>query len=64
MRRIVEKCRSRCGVPKKEYKMARRRSWRRRGKRMLYGRRSRALRRRMRRVTRRSGLRRYGGILR
>ena len=43
--------------------MARRRNWRRRS-RMLFGRRSRALRRRMRRVTRRSGLRSYGGIVR
>lgn len=43
--------------------MARRRSWRRRTK-MLFGRRSRALRRKMRRVTRRSGLRSYGGIVR
>lgn len=41
----------------------RRRSWRRKT-RMLYGRRSRALRKRMRRVRRKSGLKTYGGILR
>lgn len=39
-----------------------RRSWKRR--RLLFGRRSRMLRRRMRRVSRRRGLSRYGGILR
>lgn len=41
----------------------RKRSWRRRT-RLLFGRRSRAMRKRMRRVTRRSGLKSYGGIVR
>lgn len=41
----------------------RKRSWRRRG-RMLFGRKSRTLRRRLRRVRRKSGLKGYGGILR
>ena len=40
----------------------RRRSWRRR--KLLFGRRSRLLRKRMRRVHRRSGLKSYGGIVR
>lgn len=39
-----------------------RRSWKRR--RLLFGRRSRLLRRSVRRVSRRRGLRSYGGILR
>lgn len=45
----------------------RRRSWKRVGrafKKMLYGRKSRLLRRRMRRVHRSSGLKSYGGIVR
>lgn len=41
----------------------RKRSWRRRG-RMLFGRKSRRLRRRLRSVRRKSGLKGYGGILR
>lgn len=40
------------------------RSKRRRIRRMLFGRRSRTLRKRLRRVSRRSGLKSYGGILR
>lgn len=40
-----------------------RRSWRRRT-RMLFGRRSRTLRKRMRLIRRKSGLRSYGGICR
>lgn len=40
------------------------RSKRRRIRRMLFGRRARTLRKRLRRVHRRSGLRSYGGILR
>ncbi len=48
----------------KEVLMAyKKRSWRRRG-RMLFGRKSRTLRRRLRRVRRKSGLKGYGGILR
>lgn len=41
----------------------RRRSWKRRA-RLLFGRRSRLLRKRMRRVHRKSGLKSYGGIVR
>lgn len=40
-----------------------RRSWKRRT-RLLFGRRSRLLRKKMRRVHRKSGLKGYGGILR
>ena len=40
-----------------------RRSWKRRY-RLLFGRRSRLIRKRLRRVRRKSGLRGYGGILR
>ena len=42
----------------------RKRSWRRRTRKMLFGRRSRAMRKRMRRITRKSGLKGYGGICR
>lgn len=41
----------------------RRRSWRRKA-RLLFGRRSRMLRKKMRRVHHRSGLKGYGGIVR
>lgn len=41
----------------------RRRSWRRRTK-LLFGRRSRLLRKRLHRVRRKSGLKSYGGIVR
>lgn len=40
------------------------RSWRRKARKMLFGRKSRTMRKRMRRVHRRSGLKGYGGILR
>lgn len=40
------------------------RSFRRKARRMLFGRKSRSMRKRMRRVHRRSGLKGYGGILR